>query len=64
MGKLNVFNNPYALLILSNSLKMIQTDRNMSQVRWIICKIVILTSVYLFVLLYELSVHSVLYFIC
>jgi len=50
----------YALMMLSNSLKMIQTDRNKSQVRWIVCKYIILTSVHLCVLLYELSVHSVL----
>jgi len=53
----------YALLIFSNSLKMINIDQNMSEFFWIVCKSITLTLVHLLVLFYELSFHSILYFI-
>jgi hypothetical protein len=46
----------YTLLMLSNSLKMIKIDWNMSESWQILCKNVIWTSVYLLDLLYELFV--------
>jgi len=45
----------YALLMLSKSLKMIQLDGNISDLRQILCKNVILMLVYLLVLLFELK---------
>jgi len=44
----------YPILTLRNSLKMIKVDRNMSGFLWIVINI-ILTSVLLVVLLYELT---------
>ena len=40
-----------ALLIFNNALKMIKIDRNMSELRKIVCKNIILTLVLLLVLL-------------
>jgi len=53
----------YALLIFSNSLKMIKINQNMSEFFWIVCKSITLTLAHLLVLFYELSFHSILYFI-
>jgi hypothetical protein len=40
----------YAVLMSSNSLKMIKTDQNMSEFWGIVCKNIILTSVHLFMI--------------